>query len=110
MDDPVFYVQEKFKLFVEIAKRDPVEAVRFVPEVAGGLAVGVVTILVVLVGLVGGGAKAAPSKETMNAKAKEAQAQAQKTKEQVVDSVTSAADKAKEDVSKRTTRSAGKDE
>lgn len=105
MDDPVTYVREKFDLFVEIAKRDPVEAVKFVPEVAGGLAVGAVTVILLLVGLVGGGAKAAPSKAEIDAKAKQAKEQAQKTKDQVTDAVTSGADKAKEEVNKRTTRS-----
>ena len=100
MDDPVVYVREKFDLFMEI------EAVKFVPEIAGGLAVGVVTLLIVIVGLVGGGAKAAPSKEQVKAKANEAKDAAQKTKEQVADAVASGTDKAKEEVSKRTTRSA----
>ena len=105
MEDPVTYVREKFDLFVEIAKRDPVEAVKFVPEIAGGLAVGAVTVILLLVGLVGGGAKAAPSKAEVDAKAKQAKEQAQKTKEQVADAVTSGADKAKDEVNKRTTRS-----
>jgi calnexin len=106
MDDPVLYVKEKFNLFIEIAKRDPVEAVKFVPEIAGGLAVGVVTLLVILVGAIGGGAKAAPSKEQIKEKAQQAKSQAEKTKDQVVDAVASGADKAKDEVNKRTTRSA----
>lgn len=106
MDDPVLYVKEKFNLFVEIAKRDPVEAVKFVPEIAGGLAVGALTLIVLLVGAIGGGAKAAPSKEQVKAKAQQAKDQAQKTKDQVADAVASGADKAKDEVNKRTTRSA----
>jgi calnexin len=84
MDDPVLYMKEKFNLFVEIAKRDPVEAVKFVPEVAGALGVGALTLIVLLVGAIGGGAKAAPSKEQMKAKTQQAKDQAQKTKDQVV--------------------------
>lgn len=106
MDDPVLYVKEKFNLFVEIAKRDPVEAVKFVPEVAGGLAVGALTLIVLLAGAIGGGAKAAPSKEQVKAKAQQAKDTAQKTKDQVADAVASGADKAKDEVNKRTTRSA----
>ena len=106
MDDPVLYAKEKWNLFMEIARRDPLEAIKFVPEVTGALGLGVVTILALLVGAVGGGAKAAPSKEQVNAKAKEAKEQAQKTKEQVADAVASGADNAKEEVNKRTTRSA----
>ena len=89
MDDPVLYVTEKFNLFVEIAKRDPVEAIKFVPEVAGGLAVGALTLIVLLAGIIGGGAKAAPSKEQIKATAQKAKDQAQKTKDQVADAVAS---------------------
>lgn len=105
MDDPVTYVREKVNLFIEIAKRDPVEAAKFVPEVAGGLAVGVVTLLLVLIGLVSGGAPSAPSAEEIKARAKKASEAVQKTKEQVVDAVATGTEQAKEEVSKRTTRS-----
>ena len=111
MDDPVTYAKEKFDLFVEIAKRDPVEAIKFVPEVAGVLGVGVVTVLAILIGLLAGpAAKAAPSKEQVKEKSKQAQDAMQKTKDQVNDAVTSATEKAKDEVNKRTTRSAAKDE
>ncbi|KAK5108840.1 hypothetical protein LTR62_007730 [Meristemomyces frigidus] len=105
MDDPVFYVKEKVQLFFEIAKRDPMEAVRFVPEVAGGLAVGVLTLLLIVGGLLGGGAAAAPSQEQMKAKANQAKAKAQEVKDQVADAVASGADQAKDEVNKRTSRS-----
>lgn len=107
MDDPVKYVTEKFDLFMTIAKRDPVEAVRFVPEIAGGLAVGAVTLVLVLGGLLAGGSKAAPSKEQVKAQSEKAKQQAQKTKDQVAESVASGADQAKEEVNKRSTRSSG---
>lgn len=110
MDDPVFYVTEKWSLFVEIAKRDPMEAIRFVPEVAGGLAIGALTLLVVLGSLIGGGAKAAPSKEQVSDKAQQAKDAAQKTKDQVADAVTSGAQTAQDEVNKRTTRSSVRDE
>ncbi|EMC95130.1 hypothetical protein BAUCODRAFT_35122 [Baudoinia panamericana UAMH 10762] len=105
MDDPLTYVREKAQLFYEIAKRDPLEAVRFVPEVAGTLAVGVVLVLLVLAGAVTGGAKAAPSKEQVKEKTQQAREQAEKIKDQVADAVTSATDSAKEEVNKRSTRS-----
>ncbi len=104
MDDPVLYMKEKFNLFVEIAKRDPIEAAKYVPEVAGVLGVGLVTVLVILAGAIGGGAKAAPSKEQINKKVAEAKDQAQKTKDQVADAVTSGAEKAKDEANKRSTR------
>ncbi|KAK5124290.1 hypothetical protein LTR85_001993 [Meristemomyces frigidus] len=105
MDDPVFYVTEKFNLFMEIAKRDPVQAVKFVPEVAGGLAVGAITIVLLLGGLLAGGSKAAPSKEQINVKAQQAKDAAQKTKDQVAEAVASGTQQAKDEVNKRSTRS-----
>lgn len=110
MDDPVFYVKEKLNLFIEIAKRDPIEAVKFVPEVAGGLAVGAVTVLLLLAGLLTGGSKAAPSKEQINKKAQEAKDAAARTKDQVADAVASGTDQAKDEVNKRTTRSSAQNE
>nr|POF25991.1 calnexin like [Quercus suber] len=105
MDDPVTYIREKVELFITIAKRDPVEAVRFVPEVAAGGAVAIVTLLLLLGGLIGGGAAAAPSKEQIKAQADKAKAQAQKTKDQVADAVASGVQSAQDEVNKRTTRS-----
>ncbi|KAK3706297.1 hypothetical protein LTR37_012812 [Vermiconidia calcicola] len=107
MDDPGTYMKEKFNLFVDIAKRDPVQAAKTVPEVAGAVAVGFVSLLAILIGAIGGGAKAAPSKEQIKQKANEAKTQAEKTKDQVADAVASGTDQAKEEVNKRTTRSGG---
>ena len=96
-DDPVVYVKEKLDLFLTIAKRDPVQAVKFVPDVAAGLAVLAVAVLALLVGLVGGGAAAAPSKEQIKAKAVE-------TKDNVVEGVSSSAQAAQTEVKQRTGR------
>ncbi|KAK3675711.1 hypothetical protein LTR78_004352 [Recurvomyces mirabilis] len=105
MDDPVFYVKEKVQLFFEIAKRDPMEAVRFVPEVAGGLAIGLVTLILVVGGLIGGGAAAAPSKEEIKRQADQAQAKAKQVKDQVADAVASGTEQVRDEVNKRSTRS-----
>lgn len=105
MDDPVLYVREKFELFMTIAKRDPMEAVRFVPEIAGGLAVGALTLLILVGGLIGGGAQAAPSKEELQRKSNQANQKAKETKDQVADAVASGSQQAKDEVNKRTTRS-----
>lgn len=110
MDDPVTYVREKVTLFIELAKRDPVEAARFMPEVAGGLAVGAVTVLLLLVGLVSGGSSAAPSKQQVKDKAQQAKDAAAKTKDQVAEAVASGAERAKDEVNKRTTRSSAASE
>lgn len=105
MDDPVFYITEKFNLFMEIAKRDPVQAVKFVPEVAVGLAVGVLTLVLILGGLLAGGSAAAPSKEQVNVKAQQAKDAALKTKDQAAEAVASGTQQAKDEVNKRSTRS-----
>lgn len=102
MDDPVLYIKEKTALFIELVQKNPVDAVKFVPEVAGALALGILTILVVLFGF---GGAAAPSKEELKAKADKAKANAQKTKDDVADAVASGTDKAKDELNKRTTRS-----
>merc|ERR1712070_928582 len=106
-DDPVKYVTEKFDLFLAIAQRDPVEAVRFVPEIAAGLAVGAVTLVLILSGLLAGGSKAAPSKEALKAQSEKAKQQAQKTKEQVADAGASGKEQAGEAAKRNTKSSAG---
>jgi calnexin len=103
-DDPVRYIKEKTALFIEIAKRDPVEAVKFVPEVAGGLGVLGVTILVLLVSVLFGSG-AAPSQEQVKAQAKKAKNAAVDAKDKAAEAVSTGAEKAQAEVNKRTTRS-----
>ena len=102
LDDPVLYVKEKTALFIELAQKNPVDAIKFVPEVAGTIGVVLVTIIALVFGL---GGAAAPSKEEIKDKAKQAKDAAQKTKNDVADAVASGADKAQAEVNKRTTRS-----
>lgn len=102
-DDPVTYVMEKVNLFIEIAKRDPVEAVKFVPEVAGGIGALAVTIIVILVSLLSG--SSAPSQEQLKAQAKKAKDAAVGAKDKAAEAVATGAEKAQAEVNKRTTRS-----
>jgi calnexin len=103
-DDPVLYVKEKLNLFIEIAKRDPVEAIKFVPEVAGGIGVIAVTIFAILASvLLGSGA--APSKEQLKAQANKAKKTAVDAKDKAAEAVATGAEKAQAEVNKRTTRS-----
>jgi calnexin len=102
-DDPVLYVKEKLNLFVDIAKRDPVEAIKFVPEVAGGIGVLAVTIIAILASaLLGSGA--APSQEQVKAQAKKAKDAAGKAKDKVAEAVATGSEKAQAEVNKRNTR------
>jgi len=116
MDDPVLFIKEKWELFATIAKTDPIGAARFVPEIAGGLAVIFITFVGLLLGALGGGAAAAPSKEQIKAKATEVKNKAIETKDKVVEKVEEVAEKVTEAVTsgvetvqdetkKRTTRS-----
>ena len=103
MDDPVLYVREKVQLFLTIAKRDPIEAIKFVPEVAGGLGVLAVTLLAVIIGAIGMSSAAPPPMVKKNVD--QAKASLAATKDQVVDAASSGAEKVQAEVSKRTTRS-----
>jgi len=107
MDDPVLYIKEKVQLFMEIAKRDPMEAARFVPEVAGGIAVVAVTILFFfgyLVGMIGG--VAVPSKEQAKDKAQKAKESAVNVKDKAAEAISTGTEQVKDEVSKRTGRNA----
>lgn len=105
MDDPLLYVREKFDLFWTIAKKDPVQAAKFVPEVAGGLGVIAATLIILVVSvLASSGASSPPAVKKAAENVKQA---AVDTKDQVVDAATSGVEKVQAEVNKRTTRSSG---
>ncbi len=110
MDDPITYVKEKLDLFITLARKDPVEAIKFMPEVAGGLG-GALALVIALIALIAGsGSGAAPSKEDIKKTAQQAKEKATEAKDKAADAVTSGAETTKEEINKRTTRSAGKAE
>lgn len=103
MDDPVHYIREKLDLFFTIAQNDPIQAIKFVPEAAGGLAAVAVTLLAVIIGVVSMSGSTPPpqvKKAAENVKATAADA-----KDKVAEAVSSGADQAKAEVNKRSTRS-----
>ena len=100
-ENPVEYVKEKVNLFVTIAKSDPIGAIKFVPEVAGGAGVLLVTLIVLIFGGIGGAAKSPKVKDNAQ-KAKDAAADA---KDKAADAISSGAEKMQGEVNKRTTRS-----
>jgi calnexin len=105
MDDPVLYVREKVDLFMTIAKKDPVQAIKFVPEVAGGIGILAVTLIAVIIGAVSmSGASPPPQVKSAAEKVKKTALDA---KDQVMDAAASGADKAQTEINKRTTRSSG---
>ncbi|KAH0544207.1 hypothetical protein FGG08_001652 [Glutinoglossum americanum] len=78
LDDPVYYVREKVDLFLTIAKNDPIQAIKFVPEVAGGAFAILFTVIALVVGtMVSGGSP--PQEKKVTDKAKEVAAGAKAT-------------------------------
>lgn len=105
LDDPVLYVREKVDLFLTIAKNDPVQAIKFVPEVAGGAGLLAVTVIALIIGAFGlKGASPPPQVKNAAEKVKKA---AVDVKDQTVDAAASGAEKIQTEVNKRTTRSSG---
>ncbi|KAJ0295206.1 hypothetical protein CBS470a_000254 [Colletotrichum nupharicola] len=95
LDDP-----EKLDLFITIAQKDPIQAIKFVPEIAGGIGALLVTLIAIIVGLASsGGAPPAAKKAAADAKDK-----AKEVKDKATKAVASGADTAKE-ATKRNTRS-----
>ncbi|KAL2808361.1 Calreticulin family-domain-containing protein [Aspergillus granulosus] len=98
-EDPVTYVREKVDHFVGLAKEDPLNAVKEAPEVAGGLAAVVLTMILIIFGAI---SASSPAAAPAAKKGKEA---AKAPKEKAAEAVSSAADTAKGGATKRTTRS-----
>ncbi|KAK2610575.1 hypothetical protein N8I77_003993 [Diaporthe amygdali] len=104
LDDPVTFIKEKVDLFLTIAQKDPIEAIKFVPEVAGGIGAVLVTVIAVVVGIVSslGGGNAPPAVKKAAADAKDKAAEA---KDKVAAAASSGAEAVKDNTTKRTTRS-----
>lgn len=102
MDDPKTYIQEKLDLFLTIAKKDPLEAIKFVPEIAGGLAALFVTALAVLFGLIGMASSPAPAAKKV---AVDVKAKGKEVKDKVASAAATGAETVKSEATKRSTRS-----
>jgi calnexin len=99
-EDPITYIREKLDLFFTIAQNDPIQAIKFVPEAAGGIAAVAVTLLAVIIGLVsmGGSTPAPPAKKVAGSgKAADSKDKAE--------AVSSGAEQTKDSATKRSTRS-----
>jgi len=102
-DDPIHYIREKLDLFFTIAQNDPIQAIKFVPEAAGGLAAAFTTIILLIVGIVSLSGSSAPP-QAKNA-AKKAEATAADAKKKAAEAVSTGAENVKAEVNKRSTRS-----
>jgi len=105
MDDPVHYVREKLDLFITIAKGDPVQAIKFMPEVAAAIGTVAALLLAVAIGLITmSGASTPPQVKKAAENVKKTAVDA---KDQLVDAAASGSEKVQAEVNKRTTRSSG---
>jgi calnexin len=110
-EDPVTFVKEKLDLFITLAKKDPVEAIKFMPEVAGGIGGALALLIAIVVGLASaGGSAAAPSKEDIKKTAQKAKETAADAAAKAQDAAATGVDAAKAEVNKRVTRSTGSSE
>ena len=110
MDDPVTFLKEKLELFVTLVQKDPIEAIKFMPEVAGGIGGVLALLIAVIVGLSNIGGSAAPSKEDIKKSAQKAKGAATDAKDEAAAATTSGSDATKPQASQRTTRASGKAE
>ena len=101
MDDPVLFFKEKLDLFLTIAQNDPIEAIKFVPEIPGAFALIAVIALTVIISAV----NMATSSSAADKAAADAKKKAKDVKDKVASATATGADKAKAEVTKRTTRS-----
>jgi|SRR3569833_177130 len=99
LDDPVLYVKEKLDLFLTLVAKDPIEAVKFVPEVPGAIAA---ILAVIISGVVLMSGSAAPAAKKVAADAKD---KAKDVKDKAAEAIATGADTVKDGISKRTTRS-----
>ncbi|KAJ5961636.1 hypothetical protein N7501_006577 [Penicillium viridicatum] len=97
-EDPVTFVRQKVNHFVELAKEDPINAAKTLPEVAGGLGALLLTMILIVVGAIGASSPAAPVE-------KKGKQPAGAPKEKKEEAVTSSAETSKGGATKRTTRS-----
>lgn len=102
LDDPVFYIKEKLDLFLTIAARDPIQSVKFVPEIAGGIAAIFITLVAGLAAVIGLGSSSAPAAKKVATDAKD---KAKDVKDKVAQAASTGAETVKDSATKRTTRS-----
>lgn len=101
MDDPVHYIREKLDLFFTIAQNDPIQAIKFVPEAAGGIAAVAITLIAVIIGLVSMGGSTPPQ---VKKAAEDVKAKASDAKDKVTGAAASGAEAVKGQAEKRSAR------
>jgi calnexin len=102
LDDPVTYIQKKLDLFITIAKSDPVQAMKFVPEVPTAIGGLLVTLLAIITLFASG---SAPSAQDVKKAGKDAKEKVKETTDKAAEAVATGAEKVKAEATKRSTRS-----
>ncbi|KAG4216583.1 hypothetical protein PC116_g34936, partial [Phytophthora cactorum] len=100
LDDPVLYIKEKLDLFTTIAANDPIQAIKFVPEVPGAIVAILALVGTIVSVLFLGGSAPEPVKKA----AADAKEKAKDAKDKTAEAVATGAENVKAEVSKRTTR------
>jgi calnexin len=101
LDSPATYIKEKLDLFLTIAAKNPVEAIKFVPEVPTAIGGLLVTILALVGIFTSGGSAPAPVKKV----AADVKEKAKDVKDKAAEAVSSGAETVKAEATKRNTRS-----
>ncbi|KAF3059829.1 Calnexin like protein [Daldinia childiae] len=100
LDDPVLYVKEKLDLFITIAANDPIQAIKFVPEVPSAIVAILALVGTIVSFLFLGGSAPEPVKKA----AADAKEKAKDAKDKAAEAVATGAENVKAEVNKRTTR------
>jgi calnexin len=104
-DDPITYSKEKLTLFLNLAKQNPIDALKSVPEVTAAIGVLLLTIVAIVVSQISATENIAVAKEKTKEAAKKAKEVAADAKDKAAEAVATGAEKAQAEVNKRTTRS-----
>jgi calnexin len=100
-EDPVKYIREKVELFITLAKKDPLEAAKVVPEVAGAFALTALTLIALILTSL---SPAAPTQQQVKDAAKKTKGAATDAKDKAAEAVTTGAEKAQAEVQRRSGR------
>lgn len=105
--DPVGFIKAKLDIFIPLVQQDPIEAIKAMPEVAGGIGGALALVIAIISVIAGLGSSAAPTKADVKKTADKVQKSATDAKDKVVNAAASGAETVKTEVNKRTTRSSG---
>jgi calnexin len=104
-DDPVKFVRQKLEKFIAEAKKDPVEAVKTMPETAAPIGITILAVVALILTLL---SPAPPTKTDVKAAGQKAKDAAEKAKDKASQGAATGTEQTKDTVQKRSTRSSDK--